>query len=561
MSQLSQGIRPTQFITSYGPGAILEGVNGPRVICSFERSELFPNHRITDFEIVEPSLQQLLGGHARIFRLPTNADLQVEENRSIYSTDTFPRWSLCVRHGVLYQHKRETRKACPQCETHSSWQNAWSTSRSEAVSLVMACPKGHLDEVNWVDLVHQGSSCRPKSLKWNGSGSSLRNVTLSCPDCGKQANLGEEYMKRHRCSGRFVESGESEQCTTKARISQRGAANLHLTEILSAITVPRPNSPLIRALNHVSIVHVLTLLKGQNPEWPQQLVSSFLGGLPNDLAEIIRSASHEEIKAAADQVQMLNSELTAQEARRLEFEEIMASIARGGSGESEEFTVDASRSQVVQLGGLRLRVTPVTRLRVVSVQKGYRRLNGELVERSFSQGGNQWYVGVELFGEGLFLSLEDGQLPGSAAWDSLSQKTGELHHQAGFVWWHTLSHRLIRALSVYSGYGSASVRERVYWTSQNMGGLLLYAVQPGGDGTLGGLIALVERFQVVLDQAVLDVDLCSNDPFCEEAGHTTESGPACYACLLLSETSCEHRNRYLDRPLLAGSAGASLITE
>ncbi len=61
-----------------------------------------------------------------------------------------------------------------------------------------------------------------------------------------------------------------------------------------------------------------------------------------------------------------------------------------------------------------------------------------------------------------------------------------------FVWWHTLAHRLINALSVDSGYSSAAVRERVYVYLNTTdgsfdGGILLYTVQPGGDGTLGGL--------------------------------------------------------------------------
>ena len=83
-------------------------------------------------------------------------------------------------------------------------------------------------------------------------------------------------------------------------------------------------------------------------------------------------------------------------------------------------------------------------------------------------------------------------------------------------------------------------------------GVLLYTAQPGGDGTLGGLIALVPQFERVLSVALRELDSCSNDPLCGEETFDAGkyNGPACYSCALISETSCEHRNMKLDRRLL-----------
>ena len=99
------------------------------------------------------------------------------------------------------------------------------------------------------------------------------------------------------------------------------------------------------------------------------------------------------------------------------------------------------------------------------------------------------------------------------------------------------------------------MRERIYLESSDdgaIGGALLYAVQPGGDGTLGGMIALVPKFQRIIESALGYIDNCSNDPLCGE--HLIQdsriNGAACYACSLLSETSCEWRNHSLDRMLL-----------
>jgi hypothetical protein len=200
---------------------------------------------------------------------------------------------------------------------------------------------------------------------------------------------------------------------------------------------------------------------------------------------------------------------------------------------------------------------------MVMVQTGYRRLdppNALLVPVSFHSGGRSWYPGVELFGEGIFLDLEEADLDlsegRSQAWlQSFNRAPADESLHPVHVWWHTFSHRLLRALSIDSGYSSASIRERVFLHQERnrpaRGGVLLYTVQPGGDGTLGGLLALARNFDQVIAAALRDVNSCSNDPLCEEAFPSGINGAACYSCLLASETSCEQRNIHLDRVLLS----------
>ena len=160
------------------------------------------------------------------------------------------------------------------------------------------------------------------------------------------------------------------------------------------------------------------------------------------------------------------------------------------------------------------------------------------------------------------LTLADGSLRGLTQGDLHQQimpySLHELHPM--FVWWHTLAHRLINGMAIDSGYSSASIRERVFvdiddQSGSATGGVLLYTAQPGGDGTLGGLIALVPQFERVLGAALRNLDACSNDPLGGEEtfGLGKYNGAACYSCALISETSCEHRNMNLDRKLLLGT--------
>jgi hypothetical protein len=128
----------------------------------------------------------------------------------------------------------------------------------------------------------------------------------------------------------------------------------------------------------------------------------------------------------------------------------------------------------------------------------------------------------------------------------------------GFVLLHSLAHVLMRQLSLECGYAGASIRERIYFRSQDdgepMAGLLLYTAAPDSEGTLGGLVALGEP-EVLgrhLRQALERARLCASDPLCAE--HIPEAtavhGASCHACLFAPETSCERGNRYLDRTIL-----------
>lgn len=80
----------------------------------------------------------------------------------------------------------------------------------------------------------------------------------------------------------------------------------------------------------------------------------------------------------------------------------------------------------------------------------------------------------------------------------------------------------------------------------------MYSTQQGCDGTLGGLIALAPYFYDILNRAFEMLENCSGDPLCFESKFKSGNynGAACYGCLLISETSCEHRNMWLDRTVL-----------
>ena len=589
---MTQPIRRSQFITTYGPGAILEGPDGPRLIPTLGDSHVFDGRSPNDFEITDQRLSQALLNGFGILRLPSNAEVNEPDLRYIYRTYPFPSWSLCVQHGILYRKASNDTRSCPRCPLHTGSGGAWRRARRDSIRFVRACASGHLDDVDWVrSIPHMGNGCTPSYLFWRGGGGALRQIDIVCPDCQGRLNLGNAYSRDWRCSGRLPEQGSFRPggCTEPSKVIQRGAANLRIAELRTALTIP-PRYTRLHRLLEMSVIR--SALVAAQPGTRQELLRTLGNLVANGLLmqPVVDEIETYSGPAILCVIRDTLSGVTASNERELRLEEFRAlqTAAKDGAppqpsptpGSPPQFEVIQQNVRtVVAESGLNLRVTPVNRLRVVMVQTGYRRL-GPLntpVDLAFVDGSRQWYPGVELFGEGIFVDLLPSapsdqplyEMKGHAsntwldAWNSPSDRhqqamphsLHELHPV--FVWWHTLSHRLINSLAIDSGYSSASIRERVFvdiddQTGNATGGVLLYTAQPGGDGTLGGLIALVPQFERVFSVALRELDSCSNDPLCgEEAFDPGKyNGPACYSCALISETSCEHRNMKLDRKLL-----------
>jgi hypothetical protein len=130
-----------------------------------------------------------------------------------------------------------------------------------------------------------------------------------------------------------------------------------------------------------------------------------------------------------------------------------------------------------------------------------------------------------------------------------------------FVLLHTFAHVLINQLAYECGYGSASLRERLYCdfadSANPMCGVLIYTASGDSEGSMGGLVrqAQAGTFENIVLRAIRRAAWCSSDPVCIESsgqGADNSNLAACHGCCLLPETSCEEGNRLLDRALLVG---------
>lgn len=195
------------------------------------------------------------------------------------------------------------------------------------------------------------------------------------------------------------------------------------------------------------------------------------------------------------------------------------------------------------------------------------------------KGNAGWIPAIEVTGEGIFIQFRKEAL---IEWSNKPEvasriKTLNEHFQksmfsksssageslrAEYVLIHTFAHLMINQLSYECGYGSSSIRERIYCGKTtdkfDMYGVLLYTASGDSEGSMGGLVRQGEagRLEDTVLNAVLNAEWCSSDPVCiqsEGQGPESLNLAACHNCALLPETCCENGNRLLDRGLVVGT--------
>ena len=227
-------------------------------------------------------------------------------------------------------------------------------------------------------------------------------------------------------------------------------------------------------------------------------------------------------------------------------------------------------------------VVQVERLREVQAMLGFTRIDGpgqgELnppQRAPLSLGKPGWVPAVERRGEGIFLQLREDLVSGwcrtvddhphvdalrgaYARWSSnRARQVDPTFPVPRYLLIHTLSHLLLRQVSLECGYSSASIRERLYVGTPDhpTAGLLLSTAASDSEGTLGGLVALADKRFLgrLLEQALDDARTCSSDPLCAERVPEAPSDQlhvaACHACLFASRPAA--------RPATGGCTAAS----
>lgn len=256
-------------------------------------------------------------------------------------------------------------------------------------------------------------------------------------------------------------------------------------------------------------------------------------------------------------------------------------VTRDLTNEWRKLTQSSTFSEQLQLiGTLIERLIVVDRLRVIEVFKGFRRMGGDFDELEPKpliapdlRGELDWLPAIELFGEGVFFTLNIAMLKKWEQQPRVKERADKIAVNYDpdkvllpddvaptprFILLHTFSHIIMRELEATAGYPAASLQERIYCDENDMAGILIYTAVPDIAGSLGGIIlqAQAPKFIRILDAALRRSAWCSSDPVCAESegqGPSLLNLAACHGCALVPDTACEYGNVLLDRILLKGN--------
>lgn len=637
-------LRPSQYVTTYGSGSLVTLPNGhvvvptvTSIVKDFKKIKSFNETNdnglkgLDKFAIQDQKMEQILLNifsndeiQIKIFKLPTNADLQEPEVKELFKANPFPRWSVCYKHSdtpvlaKLQQLDRGAGIRCPFCA-----QEGKAPERGTPVRFIQACEDGHMDDIDWINGVHAGTQCKGDVFLWEETGSNS-NFTVSCygyfdnefhrTSCGSSVNYFDLKRKSENnsltCTG-ILQEGVEGRCNKNPKMILKNASNLRIPELISSVYIPKHPGQLYQSLFPFSQL----LVHFYQKEFTRKEFLEFLNeqkrrfNIPLDVIGDVEVAPLEEIVEAINNIisEKENDDpdqtgLDYEDAINKEFESLLHASIEGfppqKMGEPTGFHVEPTDSFTFHSDkfDLTFRATPIRQLFVTRVQVGYSRevvsrnedeelqvqinRKGKLIYNYHDEGdiGSKvrWFIGNQLQGEGLFIQVCDPKnedkhedpLSGKESeslksWNDLFEKYPENEKETRrktnprFVWWHSLSHKIINQLSIDSGFSSNSISERVYcrWNnSKNIfeSGILLFTAQAGGDGTLGGLTSLAKQFERIFKNITAEIQTCSNDPVCYNRKRTALrlNGAACHACMLVSETSCELQNKFLDRNLL-----------
>lgn len=471
---------------------------------------------------------------------------------------------------------------------------------------LLACIDGHLDEFPYDWWVHEGVPC-PKAkdaarLQLRDLVSGGGNAVITCLSCDATRMMSEARgtgaeSKLPRCRGRHphLDGFDRKLCDEDVRLMLVGASSLWFPAVASVIVMPDADD-------------------GVGPKAEARVIADQLGDeisdyieQPKFLRRVLREAIDVDTRSDEELLALARLALEPEESdedrlqRRRDWDPVDLLVPewthlqhdpqQERSEHERSGLILSPRQSTADAMDHVSRVLAVDQLRKVNALLGFTRIDEfdrvtdslhRLVRLHPHQKSQRWTVATKDLGEGIFLQLDEDavstwetRVEGSALWvahveahrhnfaNRYSETSGDTDHMTRMQtprYWlvHTLAHLLVRRMAMSSGYGGASISERIYaWQGTNerdpAAGVLLCTTASDSEGTLGGLVRLsdADLLPPLLASGLDEAKRCSSDPVC--SGRTPKPpedflhGAACHCCLFLPETACERSNRFLDR--------------
>lgn len=591
-------MRRSSLIGPWGVGSIVPFPNDESLMIA--GLDMWRYNNPEKFVIKDERLEKRLG--VKELRYPPEyieRNVDSEDFHLTIPAVRFPRWYYCPFCGTM--RKTTYYEAQPVCDAypwkHGRKCNANYQRKMIPERFIVICPEGHIEDFPVAEWIHHDSGktydedkCRIRRST-GGTSAGLSGVFYEC-SCGAKKSISGATrpgaLKRidYKCKGAKpwlgIYKDDDNPCTCESddiRVVLRGATNVWFANNISSIYIPtngeESNLKIVGLVNDIFDVlnnsrtdgefdrNVINLLAQMNNVDGDKLYEAILekADAVGGMHEVNENTSEEEYRFAEYKVLTKSSGNDAQEFHSInhpieEYHEIIQAFFES--------------------------ITLVPKLRETRAFVGFSRLKPNMLsiaesKKTLRLGSGNWLPAIATMGEGIFFEFDKEKLKTWAQNTEVKkriQKMSDSYKNSFFgkslqenlrpeyVLIHTFAHILINQLSFECGYGSSSIRERIYCELDddkfNMAGVLIYTASGDSEGSLGGLVRQGEkgRIEDTIISALKNALWCTSDPVCiQSLGQGTDSCnlAACHNCAVLPETCCENGNRLLDRGILIGT--------
>jgi len=618
-------IRPSQLITSFGPGSLVNLEHDTVMILGLQFWKRDTNEEKFFKRVSHPYLSRQL--EKNYFKMPISGD------KSAIPCISFPQWAVCQECHRLQKHPKTTNSKngffCRYCKSdlplfHSTF--------------VQICDNGHIQEFPWERWAHLnekiGATGRKQCTKGDDEepklefittqkGTSLSNYKVRCLHCDESRTMtGATDRKKFRQLGfkecyknqPWLNIDDKKSCDEDIYGVQVNSSSVYYPSTVTSLLIPNWIHDVDEVLdeNYGANYNTIRADRKYGKSF-DQIMDYHKDGM---FKKVLETYSKEVvIKRLELRYESANLEISTEgEALDQEFDDFSDVDIRTIKGPThdrkvdiEPMVIDSSSSlNDYGIGSLK----KFHRLVSIQVLRGFTRgtppdpyatetqMRKKHPFRKISSGSQKnyetgeleeidWLPAVETRGEGLFFKFDETRLQNwekrpkvierfnvivdsyaeniDAQERSEKQNVLERFSSPRYLLLHTFAHLLIREIADYAGYHEASLKERIYSTSDKTmrNGIMIYTSSSSSEGSLGGLVRLgdVKKFEEIIENTVKRSNSCSRDPLCGETNpviaqnnkitsSTQLSGSSCYSCTLLPETSCQNFNNLLDRWML-----------
>lgn len=524
---------------------------------------------------------------------PQNCNLRIPTVR-------FPRWHYCPFCGTM--EKTTFYQQQPECECYP-WPNGRTCNpnfrhkrKLIPERFIVICPDGHVDDFPVAEWVHQKSPHKynPETCKirrsTGGASAGLGGVYYEC-SCGAKESIGGATKPHalaktigYKCSGAKpwlgIEADEEHPCENEdVRVVLRGATNVWFADTRSSIYIPTDAEQASKKIIGILDEFFDTISSARvNGEWNRTFIDMLADRYHVDKNELYEAFVRRD--QGLEGLPDVSEEMSEDEYRLAEYKVLI----KNSGGDAQRFH---SKNYPISwydpiISKYFKSISLVHKLQETRAFVGFSRAEPKEMpiserKKMLRLGDGSWLPAIQVQGEGIFFEFNKDTLEEWAAQPAVIDRLRNLQDafrqskfgantlgdlRPEFVLIHTFAHLLINQLSFECGYGSSSIRERIYCekTSNEHGmyGVLIYTASGDSEGSLGGLVrqGAKDHIEDTIRDAVRNAAWCSSDPVCiQSLGQGPESCnlAACHNCALLPETCCESGNRLLDRGTVVGT--------